>query len=48
MNQKKIGDFLRKLRYEKELTQIQLAEILFVSNKSVSRWEKGISQTKGY
>lgn len=41
MNQKKIGDFLRKLRYEKELTQIQLAEILFVSNKSVSRWEKG-------
>ena len=43
MNQKKIGDFLRKLRYEKELTQIQLAEILFVSNKSVSRWEKGKS-----
>ena len=43
MNQKKIGDFLRKLRHEKELTQIQLAEILFVSNKSVSRWEKGKS-----
>ncbi len=41
MNQKKIGDFLRKLRHEKELTQIQLADILFVSNKSISRWEKG-------
>ena len=41
MNQKKIGDFLRKLRNEKELTQIQLADILFVSNKSISRWEKG-------
>lgn len=41
MNQIKIGDFLRKLRHEKELTQIQLADILFVSNKSISRWEKG-------
>lgn len=41
MNQKKIGDFLIKLRHEKELTQIQLADILFVSNKSISRWEKG-------
>lgn len=41
MNQKRIGDFLKSLRNEKGLTQAQLAEILYVSNRSVSRWEKG-------
>ena len=41
MNQKKIGEFLKKLRSEKELTQEQLAEKLGVSNRTVSRWETG-------
>ena len=41
MNQKKIGAFLKKLRNEKNLTQEQLAEILGVTNRSVSRWETG-------
>lgn len=41
MNPKKIGEFLKILRREKGLTQEQLAEILHVSGRSVSRWETG-------
>ena len=41
MDQRKIGEFLKRLRNEKELTQEQLAEKLGVSNKTVSRWETG-------
>lgn len=41
MDAKKIGRFLKELRKEKGLTQEQLAEILFVSGRSVSRWETG-------
>ena len=43
MNQKKIGALLRELRREKNLTQEQLAEILGVTNRSVSRWENGVN-----
>ena len=41
MEQKKIGSFLKELRKEKEITQEQLAEILGVSGRTVSRWETG-------
>ncbi len=41
MNQKEIGYFLKQLRSEKGLTQEQLAEILGVSGRTVSRWETG-------
>ena len=41
MNQQKIGNFLKELRKEKQITQEQLAEYLNVSNRSVSRWETG-------
>lgn len=41
MDAKKIGTFLRELRKEKGLTQEQLAEILHVSGRTVSRWETG-------
>lgn len=44
----KIGNFLRKLRKDKQLTQEQLAEQLNVSRRTISRWETGVSQTKGY
>ena len=37
----KIGKFISELRNEKGLTQEQLGELLFVSNKTVSRWETG-------
>ena len=41
MNQQRIGRFLRELRKEKQLTQEQLAEVLSVSGRTVSRWETG-------
>ena len=41
MDQQKIGLFLKQLRKEKNLTQGQLAEILNVSDRTVSRWETG-------
>lgn len=41
MNPKAIGAFLKQLRNEKGITQEQLAEILGVSGRTVSRWETG-------
>lgn len=43
MNQAKIGQFLKELRKEKGITQAQLAEILGVANRSISRWENGVN-----
>jgi transcriptional regulator with XRE-family HTH domain len=43
MNPKTIGLFLRQLRNEKKLTQEQIAEVLGVSGRTVSRWETGIN-----
>jgi len=37
----KIGALIRKTRTEKGLTQSNLAELLHVSNKTVSKWECG-------
>ncbi|MBP5606675.1 MAG: helix-turn-helix domain-containing protein [Lachnospiraceae bacterium] len=41
MDTVKIGNFLRELRKEKNLTQEQLAEVFSVSNRTISRWETG-------
>ena len=43
MDQKRIGAFIKDVRREKGLTQEQFAEKLGVSQKSVSRWETGVS-----
>lgn len=43
MNQKKIGLFLKELRKERGITQEQLAEVLSVSGRTVSRWETGFN-----
>lgn len=43
MDQQKIGTFLKQLRQERQLTQENLAEIMCVTNRSVSRWENGLS-----
>ncbi len=39
MDQAKIGSFLKELRKEKNLTQVQLAEEFNVASRTVSRWE---------
>ena len=44
MNQYVTGAIIRKLREEKGMTQSELAGKLFVSDKTVSKWESG----KGY
>lgn len=41
MNQKKTGRFIAKMRKEQNLTQRGLADILGVSDKTVSKWECG-------
>lgn len=43
MNQQKIGVLLKELRKEKNLTQAELAEKVGVSNRSISRWENGMT-----
>ena len=42
MNSEKTGALLRKLRAEKGLTQAQVSERLLVSDKAVSKWERGL------
>ena len=41
MDQAKIGRFIKAMRKEQELTQSELAEKLFISDKTVSKWETG-------
>ncbi len=41
MDQKRIGAFIARCRKEKNLTQMQLAELLEITNQAVSKWENG-------
>lgn len=43
MDQEKIGKFIADLRRQKGMTQLQLAEKLRTSVKTISRWETGIT-----
>lgn len=43
MNVKKTGDFIAKCRKDKGMTQKQLADCLGISDKSISKWERGIN-----
>ena len=45
MEQQKIGKFIHDLRKEKDLIQKQLADLVGVSDKTISKWETGVSQT---
>ena len=38
-----VGERIRTLRFKNKLSQSMLANLLFVSNKVVSKWEKGRS-----
>ncbi len=43
MEQKQVGLFLKTLRKEKNITQEELAQVLNVSSRSISRWENGVN-----
>ena len=43
MNQIKIGKFIAECRKRQGLTQIQLAEKLNITDKAVSKWERGMA-----
>ena len=43
MDQLKIGKFIAECRKQKNLTQMQLAEKIGITDKAVSKWERGIA-----
>ena len=43
MDQIKIGRFIAECRKKKNLTQMQLAEKLNITDKAISKWERGLS-----
>ena len=45
MNSYITGPAIKRFREEKCLTQAQLAQIIGVSDKAVSKWETGVSQS---
>ena len=48
MDAKKFGAFISDRRKQQYMTQAELAGKIGVTDKAVSRWERGVSQTKGY
>lgn len=42
MDKEKLGKFIAETRKEKQMTQQQLAELLHVTDKAVSKWERGL------
>lgn len=45
IEKKSFGEFISMLRKEKSMTQKDLASKLLVSDKAVSKWETGVSQS---
>lgn len=43
MDQLKIGIFIAECRKQKQLTQLQLADKLGITDKAISKWERGIA-----
>ena len=44
----RINEIIKEKRLEKGYTQEQMAELLGITAPAVNKWEKGVSQTKGY
>lgn len=42
MDNIKTGGFIKELRKEKDMTQKQLADLLHITDRAVSKWERGI------
>ncbi|MBS7034312.1 MAG: helix-turn-helix transcriptional regulator [Clostridium sp.] len=45
MNQVKTGRFIAEMRKQQNLTQREFADILGISDKTVSKWECGVSHS---
>lgn len=45
MDAKKFGTFIAQVRKEKGMTQAELAEKLNITDKAVSKWERGVSHS---
>ena len=43
MDPAKTGALIRALRKERNMTQKDLAKVLHVSDRAVSKWERGVS-----
>lgn len=43
MDNQRMGQFISELRKEKQMTQKELAEKLLITDKAVSKWERGLS-----
>jgi transcriptional regulator with XRE-family HTH domain len=39
---KKIGELIYSLRKEKNMTQKQVADLMNISDKTISKWERGL------
>ena len=42
MDQIKIGNFIKERRKEKNITQEDLAEKLYITDRAISKWERGL------
>lgn len=45
MNAETTGSWIAKIQEERKMTQAQLAEMVHVSDKTISKWENGVSQS---
>ena len=45
MNREKTGALIAAARKEKNMTQKDLAKVLHVSDRAVSKWERGVSHS---
>ena len=45
MNKERFGAFISQCRREEGLTQRELAESLHLTDKAVSKWERGLSHS---
>ena len=43
MDCNKVGKLISDLRKEQKMTQKQLADALNISDKAISKWERGVS-----
>ena len=43
MDKQKTGELIRNARIKKGYTQVELGDLIGVTNKAISRWEKGDS-----